>query len=169
MKQNTPAAIETGLTHWQEGREEGKLDLVIPFTTPALTVAALNAANRLGAGLHARIRLLKIQIVPYPLDLGRPPVALDCLKEQLRRFSSALPVKREIRLARELERCLRDALNHSSLVVLATPKRPWRTRTERLAAHLRRGGYSVVLVPRTASPDLNTDREGAASPRTTHA
>ena len=171
MKQHNQAVIETTRPRQREGR----LDLVIPFTTPALTEAALNAAVRLGAGLHAGIRLLKIQVVPFPLDLRQSPVPVDFLKDQLRQFPSALPMKREIRFAREFEPGLRAALNRHSLVILATRKRPWRTRTERLAADLRRDGYTVVLVPDTPAPDLNTrdvpnrEHEGAVFERTTHA
>jgi hypothetical protein len=166
MKQHKQAVMETTRPRQREAR----LDLVIPFTTPELTVAALNAAGRLGAGLHAGIRLLKIQVVPFPLDLTHSPVAVDFLKEQLRRFPSALPMKREIRFAREFEPGLRDALNEHSLVILATRKRPWRTRTERLAADLRRDGYTVVLVPDTPGPSRDADSVFATiSERTIHA
>jgi hypothetical protein len=127
--------------------KQDNLALVIPFTTPELTRAAINAASGLGAGLYLDIRLVKIEVVPYTLDLMRPPVAADFLKEQLRRFPSALPIKREIFFAREFEPGLRGALNENSVVILATRKRPWRTRTERLAAYLRRCGHTVVLVP----------------------
>jgi len=61
-----------------------KLDLVVPFTTPQLTQSALNAANRLGAGLNAEVRLLKVQIVPYPLDLTDSPVPEEFLERQMR-------------------------------------------------------------------------------------
>jgi hypothetical protein len=169
MKQTKQAVLERTLPQ----RQQATLDLVIPFTTPELTVAALNAADRLGAGLHAGIRLLKIQVVPYPLDLKQSPVPLDFLKDQLGRFASALPMKREIRFAREFEPGLRGALNEHSLVVLATRKRPWRTRTERLAAELRRDGYNAVIVPDTSAPPtfdlLSRHREGAVSQRIKHA
>ena len=42
MKQRNQAVIETTRPRQREGR----LDLVIPFTTPALTEAALNAARK---------------------------------------------------------------------------------------------------------------------------
>jgi hypothetical protein len=145
MKQYKDAVIETKHAEHREAR----LDLVIPFTTPELTLAAIHAANRLGDGLHAGVRLVKIQVVPYPLDLNQSPVPLNFLEDQLQRFSSTLPMTREIRYAREFEPGLRGALNEHSLVILATRKRPWRTRTERLAAQLRREGYNVVIVPDT--------------------
>jgi hypothetical protein len=145
MKQNNQAVIDTPQTEQQNAR----LDLVIPFTTPELTMAAVQAANRLGEGLDAGIRLLKIQVVPWPLQLNQSPVPKEFLTAQLQRFGSPVPMKREIRFAREFEPGLRGALNEHSLVILATHKRPWRTRTEHLAAQLRRDGYNVVIVPDT--------------------
>ena len=147
MKQYKQAVIEPT----QAEQQEARLDLVVPFTTPELTMAAIQAANRLGEGLHSGIRLVKIQVVPWPLDLKQSPVPAEFLRNQLQRFPSALPMKREIRFARELEPGLRGALNEHSLVILATHKRPWRTRTEHLAAQLRRDGYNVVIVPATAA------------------
>lgn len=133
---------------------QAQLDLVVPFTTPELTLAALEAANRLGTGLNAGVRLLKVQVVPYPLDLNQSPVPVEFLKDQLRSFPATLPTRCEVRLARELEPGLQSAIGEHSLVVLATRKRPWRTRTERLAASLRRAGRTVVLVYEKDTPCL---------------
>jgi hypothetical protein len=121
------------------------LDLVVPFTTPALTQTALDSANQLGAGLDSRIRLVKVQVVPFPLDLNQSPVVLDFIREQLRHFRSALEVAPEILLSREMEPGLRSTLQRDSIVVLAYRKRPWRTREERLAESLWRDGYHAVL------------------------
>jgi hypothetical protein len=134
-----------------DAQASDSLDLVVPFTTPGLTRAAFEAVNRMGDGLNAAVRLVKVQVVPWQLDIGRSPVYLDFLKDQLERFQSDLPLAREIRLARELEAGLAGALRSDSIVILATRKRPWKTRTERLAQWLRREGYRVVLV----SQDLN--------------
>jgi hypothetical protein len=127
-------------------QHQARLDLVVPFTTPQLTQAALNAANRLGAGLNAEIRLLKVQVVPYPLDLTHSPVPEAFLEQQLRGFRSEMPTHCEVRLAREAEAGLVSGLKRNSLVILASAKRPWATRTERLASCLRRTGYTVVMV-----------------------
>jgi hypothetical protein len=128
-------------------RHQARLDLVVPFTTPRLTMSALRAASRLGAELNADIRLIRVQAVPFPLDLDHPPVPADFLRAQLERIAAELPAACEIRLAREFEAGLRGALREHSLIILATRRRPWRTRTERLATKLRRDGYTVVLVP----------------------
>jgi len=89
---------------------------------------------------------VKVQVVPFPLDLDQSPVYIDFLKNQLAQFQSELPVAGEVRLAREFEAGLEGTLGRDSVVILATRKRPWRTRNERLAATLRRAGHKVVLV-----------------------
>jgi hypothetical protein len=122
------------------------LDIVIPFTTPELTRAAIDSANCMGAGLHATLRLVRVQVVPFELDLNRPPVFIDFLKEQLAGFESALPIAGEVLLARDFEEGLKSALKPDSVVLLATKPRPWRTSTERLARSLRRSGYRTVMV-----------------------
>jgi len=83
-----------------------------------------------------------VQVVPFPLDLRHSPVPVEFLEAQLEKFG----VPSEIRLAREMEQGLRSTLRYKSLVVLASKKRPWRTRSERLAASLRHAGYTVVMV-----------------------
>ena len=126
--------------------QTAELDLVIPFTTPELTRAAISAANRMGAGLNAALRLVRVQVVPFELDLNRSPVFIDFLKEQLAGFESALPISGEVRLARDFEDGLKGTLGPDSVVILATKRRPWRTSTERLSRSLRRSGYKTVLI-----------------------
>ncbi|HWF11572.1 MAG TPA: hypothetical protein VG297_24055 [Bryobacteraceae bacterium] len=145
MKNQSQFAIP-GLDEVETSVTGTALDLVIPVTTPDLTRAALAAANRMGAGLNATLRLIKIQVVPFPMDLHQSPVYLDFLRSQLVRYESELPIAAEIRLSRELEPGLVGTLTRNSIVVLATGKRLWRTRTEGLAAVLRKEGYRVVVV-----------------------
>jgi hypothetical protein len=125
---------------------DGGLDLVVPFTTPGLTKVAMASANRMGAGLKASIRLVKVQVVPFPMDLNQSPVALDFVREQLGHFQSELATEPEIRLARDPEAGLMGTLRKDSVVVIAYRRRPWRTREERLAASLWSAGYHAVLV-----------------------
>jgi hypothetical protein len=121
------------------------LDLVVPVTTPELTRASIKAAEHLAAGLKARIHLLRIQIVPYPLDIASPPVPVDFIREQMDHYVSALPLERELKLARDFDSALLNALDKGSVVMLSAKKRPWRTRNERLADSLRRAGHPVIL------------------------
>lgn len=134
-----------------------ELDLVVPFTTPELTRAALDAASRMGAGLNATVRLVKIQVVPYPLQLDQSPVYIDFLKDQLAHLRSDLPVDREIRLTRDFEDGLEGVLGDDSVVILAARKRPWTTRNERLASALRRAGHKVILVDSRDTSTFNRE------------
>src|SRR5580698_2499395 len=137
---------QPALTISEQAPQVAELDIVIPFTTPELTRAAIDAANSMGAGLHATLRLVRVQVVPFELDLNRPPVFIDFLKEQLDGFESALPIAGEVRLARDFEDGLKGTLGADSVVILATKQRPWRTSTERLSRSLRRSGYRTILV-----------------------
>ena len=141
----------------EQTRHEAELDLVVPVTTPESTRAALNAANGMGGGLNATLRLVKVQVVPFPLNPEQSPVYIDFLKEQLAQFHSDLPMTGEIRLAREFEAGLLGSLGRDSVVILATPKRPpffidsWaKTRHERLVKTLRRAGHKVILIDEEA-------------------
>jgi hypothetical protein len=60
-------------------------------------------------------------------------------------YRSLLPLKREIRLARDFEPALTGALRPGSVVIVAVKKRRWRTTNERIAAGLRRAGYPVLI------------------------
>jgi hypothetical protein len=127
---------------------DSALDLVVPFTSVALTRVAMEYASGMGAELTAAIRLIKIQLVPYPMELNQPPVFLHFLEDQLEQFRSALPFKTEILLARDFAPCLLAALRRNSITVIGFRKRHWRTFNERLAARLQRAGHNVVLVPK---------------------
>ena len=134
-----PALIE-------KAKHDAELDLVVPVTTPELTRAALKAADHLGAGLNAIVRLIKVQVIPYPLDLTQSPVYIGFLKEQLAHFESELPLAGEIVLARDLHKALLRTIEADSVVVLASHKRPWKTSNERLARALTLAGRKVLLV-----------------------
>jgi sugar/nucleoside kinase (ribokinase family) len=141
---------QLGLGVIEQVQYEAELDLVVPFTTPELTRAALDAADRMGAGLNATLRLVQVHVVPFPLDLNQSPVYIDFLKERISQFRTEIPLAGEIRLSRDFEAGLLGALGRESVVILATPKRPWRTRNEHLAATLRRAGHKVVLITQGA-------------------
>jgi hypothetical protein len=126
------------------------LDIVVPILSPVSAGVAFAAAARLGAGLDSTIRLLKIQVVPFPLQISEPPVVDGFLVSQLTELEVDVRdsnVHREILYTREFDVCLRNTITKRSLVVLASRRGFWRTREERLADALIRDGYSVILVP----------------------
>ena len=131
-------------TIFEQEVRQAELDLVVPFTTPKLTREAIKAAERLAPGLNAAIRLVKLQVVPYATEMS--PVQLGFLKEQLELFHSELPVRPFILFTRDEDADLLRLLHADSIVILASRNRPWRTRTEWMAARLRKAGHRALLI-----------------------
>jgi hypothetical protein len=125
-----------------------ELEVVVPFTVPETTAAALDRAPVLTAGLDAHILLLAVHTLPYPLPFVCPSLAHAYLVEQLMELAGhcALPVHPQVVLSRDFEEGFRFALKPSSTVLLATRRQFWRTREERLARVLARNGHKVALV-----------------------
>lgn len=133
---------------WRAGQTDSaqqEFEIAVPFTTPLLTRIALQYAEGLGAGLSAHVRLLKVQVVPFPLELDHPPVSRAFLSDQLASTNCELPMTMEIHLARDLAPALIAALKPNSVTVLASKWRPWRTREEKLAGQLRRAGHQALI------------------------
>ena len=59
------------------------LDIVVPFTTRLLPRAALTAAGRLSAELLPLIRIVRTQVVPFPLQVENAPISAGVLHGQL--------------------------------------------------------------------------------------
>ena len=55
---------------------EGRLEITVVFTTPEATLAATQRAAALLNGMDARINLLAVHAVPFPLALDNPPVSV---------------------------------------------------------------------------------------------
>src|SRR5256885_8763897 len=127
--------------------ETDPLDLVVPFTTPELTRIALRKAAELARGVHSRIRILRLQRVPYPLQLQQPPVAADVLREQTEQIARGLEAAEiQIVLTRDSDLTLLENLRPESIVVIASRRRPWRTRQERLRNFCESHGSRVALL-----------------------
>src|SRR5215471_2584543 len=81
MRSNTyPAQSVAQQTHYEQiGRRRpsdtrtGVLWMVIPYTTPELTRAALRHAG-VCSDLNVHVILVDIQVVPFPCPLDQPPV-----------------------------------------------------------------------------------------------
>src|SRR4051812_2645928 len=110
-----------------------RIDLVVPFTTPARTRRALEVCDRMSRGLNAAIRLVRVQVVPYPLDADQSPVAMERLLREMHDCRRDIPARCEILLARDVESGVSGTLKRNSVVVLAYRKRWWRTADDRLA------------------------------------
>jgi hypothetical protein len=125
------------------------LDIVVPFTTRPLTRAALTAAGRWSAGLLPLVRMVRTQVVPFPLQLEAAPVSTAVLRQQLMPLAEEFGAHIEICFTRDSREGLLQLLSTNSVILLAARRRVWtpwwKSREERLANWLRRRGYNAVL------------------------
>jgi len=126
---------------------DSKLDIAVIFTSVESTIAALKEAGALASGLGARITLLVLQVVPYPLPLESPQVPIEFSERRFRAIASQSPVETTVHiyLCRDKLETLTAALSPGSLVVLGGRKRWWPTREKKLAQQLRRAGHEVLF------------------------
>jgi len=127
---------------------ERPLDLVVPYTNPALAAHALAAAIRLARGFEAAVTLLAVHVLPYPTPLECQEGIRKRLEAELASVARTSPVAMRVKLvfARDRREAYLSLLPRQSLVVMGTRDRWWRTREERLARQLAAGGHSVAVV-----------------------
>ena len=130
------------------GGAADELEVVIPYTGPTTTAAALDHAVALTAGLNARVLLVAVHALPYPLPFICPTLVHAHLVEQLMELANhcSLPVQPQVVLARDREEGFRFALKPASTVLVATHRHFWRTEEEKLARSLAHEGHKVALM-----------------------
>ena len=126
----------------------GVLWMVIPYTTPELTAAALRHAG-VCSDLDVHVLLVDIQVVPFPCPLDQPPINNKFSESRLSAMlkESGLPGKVGVVYTRDWFDAFRRVLEPQSLVILATKKRWWPTREDKLARTLSKAGHQVMLLP----------------------
>jgi len=126
--------------------EESRLNIVVIFTSPDATVAALKKAGTLAESLGAQITLICPQVVPYPLPLTSPPVLLSFQERRFREIAAQSPVdiRVQLYLCRDELETLKKVLIPHSIVVIGGRRRWWPTREQRLARKLH-GSHEVVF------------------------
>jgi hypothetical protein len=124
-----------------------RLEIGVIVTNRDATLAALKTAAQLAVDLDAQIRLLAIQVVPYPAPLDSPPVRIAFTARCMRSLAEAVTsrISIEVYLCRDARQTLRDCLNPQSLLVIGGRRRWWPTREQRLARWLEKLGQQVVL------------------------
>jgi hypothetical protein len=127
---------------------ERPLDLVVPYTDPALTARALAAAAELARGFEASVTLMAVYVLPYPSPLECQEGIRKRLEAELTAVARTSPVSIRVKLvfARDRADAYLGLLGRQSLVVIGTKDRWWRTGEERLARRLTAGGHSVAVV-----------------------
>jgi len=145
------------------GRPEGQLEIVVLHTTTAETLAALRAAGTLAQGLAAKIRLLVVQVVPFPLPVSEPSVNEDFTQRRFRTLAgeSAIDTEVDICLCRDRWELLDSRLAPGSVVVIGCGRLPARktgrwhriltalglTAEGSTVKRLKRRGHHVVVCP----------------------
>lgn len=122
------------------------MEIVVLHTTVSETLAALKTAAHLAQGLSARIRLLVLEVVPYPLPLDQPDVTLPFTHRRFRTLAENTSVETsvDIHLVRDRDKLLESILEPHSLVVLGAHRSWWPTANGKLAKRLERAGHQVV-------------------------
>jgi hypothetical protein len=158
MKRSTQATAGKFVAHQTEYEEgdryrpsdiaTGVLWLVIPYTTPELTRAALRHAG-VCSDLDVHVSLVDIQVVPFPCSLDQPPINKKFSERRLHELlkESGLPGQTAVLYTRDWLEAFKKVLDPRSLVIVATKKRWWPTREEKLARALTKAGHHVMLLP----------------------
>jgi hypothetical protein len=124
-------------------------ELNVLYTTRQATEAALEAAAELAAPMGAEIRLLALQVIPYPLPIGSPTVPVAFTARWLESLAARTPVRTRIQvyLCRDRRSALMRCLKPHALVVMGVRERWWPAWEERLARWLRAQGRPVLTAP----------------------
>jgi hypothetical protein len=124
-----------------------RLEIVVVHTSVQATLTALTRAAALAKGLNARLRLVMMNVIPYPLPLDSPPVRRDFCERHFVEIASASPIETTVHLCmcRQRLETLIALLRPRSLLVIGGHKSWWPTKEEKLARELRRAGHEVIL------------------------
>jgi len=125
----------------------GSLEIIVLHTSTNETLDALKTAARLADGLAARIRLLVLETVPYPLDVNHPRDAMEFTKRRFRTVAenARIETRVDIRLGGDYRAMLESALNPRSLIVVGGTRGWWPAFHYRLARRLEGLGHHVVF------------------------
>jgi hypothetical protein len=123
--------------------QQATLEIVVLHTTITETLQALKAAAHLAHGLSARIRLLVLEVVPYPLSLDHPTVPLPFTHRRFRTLAdkAAIDTRVDIHLVRDRDATIHSLLEPHSVIVTGAKRSFWPTS---LAKRLERAGHQVM-------------------------
>jgi len=122
------------------------MEIVVLHTTVSETLRALKTAASLAHDLSARIRLLVLEVVPYPLPLDHPDVTLPFTHRRFRTLAenAAVETSVDIHLVRDREKAMESVLEPHSVVVTGAHQSRWPTRNRRLEKRLERAGHQII-------------------------
>lgn len=132
----------------------GQLEINVLFTSPEATVEVLERTGNLLRGLNARIDLIALLAVPYPLALNNPPVSVAFTEQRLLDIASQSPVDTSAHLyiCRSPLEALTSVLKPGSVLIVGNRKRWWPSWEQRLAQKIESAGFQTLLL------ELSSDR-----------
>ena len=112
------------------------------------SIKALERAAELAKPSSARINVITVEVVPFPLPLDEPPVPAGFTARRFEEIAGKLPARAHVLtyLCRNPWDALNRILDRNCPVVIGVRKRWWPTRESRLAGRLRRAGYDVISI-----------------------
>jgi hypothetical protein len=124
------------------------LEVVVPYTTPALAAEALSTAVELARGFDAVVTLIAVHVLPYPAPLECQEGIRQKMEAQLAAIArtTSATVRVKLVFARNRTDAYLGILPRRSLIVVGGRKRWWRTKEELFARKLAAAGHSVALV-----------------------
>lgn len=125
---------------------QASIDVVVLHTTLSGTLGALKTAAQLAQGLSARIRLLVLEVVPYPLPLHQPDVSLPYTQKHFRTLAEneAIETSVDIHLVRDPAEVIDSLLEPHSVIVIGARRTWWPTAHARMARRLERQGHQII-------------------------
>jgi len=125
---------------------ESGLAVFVVFTSINWTIKALEKAREIARPVGAKIIVVAVQVVPYPLPLDEPPVPMEFVIRRFEEKIDEFPERTQISpyLCRDLMEAFKRILNPRCPIVIGMQERWWPTRNQRLARKLRRAGYNVI-------------------------
>jgi hypothetical protein len=126
--------------------QQATLEVVVLHTKMSETLHALKAAARLAEDLSGRIRLLVLEVVPYPLPLHQPDVSVPYTQRRFRTLAENASIETtvDIHLVRDPQKVLDSVLEPHSIVVMGARRSWWPAANRRMARRLERAGHQVV-------------------------
>jgi hypothetical protein len=126
--------------------QQAALELIVIHTNISDTLHALKTAAQLAQDLSARIRLLVLEIVPYPLPLHHPDVSLPYTQRRFRTLAEDVAIETivDIHLVRDPQKALDSILEPHSVIVMGAKRSWWPTANRRTAKRLERAGHQVI-------------------------
>jgi hypothetical protein len=124
-----------------------RFEVGVLFSSTSETSRALKMAKSMAVELDARISLIYVQVVPYPLPLDRPPVDVEFLSQRLPSVADQARMTIEIQsfFGRDVLETLKEALGPETVLITGSECPGWLSSEQRMIKRLLKQGHSVIL------------------------